>query len=248
MSEYPLISILVPAYNHQRYVVNTLNSISEDNYPNKEIVIINDGSTDDTDKVIREWIAKYNDKVNVNYTLRENKGVTKTLNELVDKSQGEFVAVIASDDYLLPGGIMARYNYLKNNPPKLAVFGDCIVVDGDGSKIYESGLADLHYVKKDRYLTEEGLKREIILGWSVPGGTLMVKRKLYNEIKYDERYLIEDLDFFLKMVSKNVLGFIDMKVSAYRVHGKNTCMLSGYWIKVQEDIVSSYFRNIKHFI
>ncbi len=229
------------------YIEKTLNSILDDSYPNKEIVIINDGSIDNTDKVIREWIINNNDKIAINYTSRGNKGVTKTLNEMVAKSRGEYITIIASDDYLLPGGIMTRYNYLKNNPKKLAVFGDCIIVDSDGNKTHDSGLSDLYGVRKDNYSTDKGLKREILSDWSVPGGTLMVKRRLYDYQIYDIRLLIEDLDFFLKMVSNNILSFMDVKVSAYRVHGKNTCMLSGYWIKVQEDIVNSYLRNLKHF-
>ena len=245
--DYPLISVMVPAYNHEKYIEKTLNSVIKDNYPNKELVIINDGSNDNTDYAIRKWKDKNQDQIDVNYISRDNKGVTRTLNELVKRSKGEYVTVIASDDYLLLNGIMSRYRYLQDHPEKAAVFGDCIVVDKNGRKTHDSGMTDLYFAKKDRYLTDEGLKREIILAWSVPGGTLMVKRKLYNTIKYNESYLCEDLDFFLKLVSKNLLGFIDERVSAYRVHGKNACMIDENWIRVQKDVIFSFVRNIKYF-
>jgi len=247
MSQFELISVLIPAYNHEKYIEKTLNSVLADDYPNKEIVIINDGSSDQTDEIIVRWISKHDSQIAVNYYSRANIGVTKTLNELVARSKGDYLTVIASDDYLLPGSLKARYDFLKSNPDKKAVFGDCIVVDENGEQTHQSGLADLHYAKKDRYLSDNGLKRKIILGWSVPGGTLMVDRNLYDEFQYDERYLIEDLDFFLKMVSKNLLGFIDVSVSAYRVHGDNACMIEKNWIKVQKDIMFSYLRNMKRF-
>jgi len=247
MSEFPLISVLVPAYNHEHFVMQTLNSILADNYPNKEVVVINDGSSDDTGKIIEKWIDENNGKIDVKFISRENCGVTKTLNDLVALSTGEFVLFIHSDDYLLQNGIRKRYEYLMENPVKSVVFADCIVVDENDRPLHESGLAGLHKARKENYTTDTGLKREIITRWSVPGGTLMAKRDIYESYSYNENFTIEDLDFYLYFSSKNLIGFLDEKVSAYRVHGKNTCMTDENWIRVQKDIIQSLRNNFRYY-
>ncbi len=247
MKDYPLISVLVPAYNHESYVEFTLNSVLKDDYPNKELIIINDGSTDETVTVIEKWIQGHRDKLNITFKSRDNKGVTKTLNDLIDLSNGEFILFIHSDDYLLADGISKRYEYLQNHPEKLAVFSDCVVVNKEGVKIYNSGLSDLYFADKSKYSNPQRLKKEIITNWSVPGGTIMVKKEAYKQFKYNEDFIIEDLDYYLYFASKKLIGFLDEKVSAYRVHGENTCMKDENWIRVQKDIINSYKRNLRYY-
>jgi len=247
MKEYPLISVLVPAYNHEKYVGKTLNSVLEDQYPNKELVIIDDGSTDDTTRIIEDWVNLHKDEMEIKFQSRKNGGITKTLNDLIYLSNGEYILFIHSDDYLVAGGIMKRYDYLQEHPEKLAVFADCFVIDKEDKKIHNSGLSDFYYADKSKYLNPDTLRKEIITNWSVPGGTIMVKKEAYKQFRYNEDFIIEDLDFYLYFASKNLIGFLDEAVSAYRVHGENTCMKDENWIKVQKDIINSYKRNLKYY-
>jgi glycosyltransferase involved in cell wall biosynthesis len=221
---YPLVTVRIPAYNHEQFVCAALDSVREQTYPNVEIVIINDGSTDLTAVKIEEWIDKYSQEVKVIYRSRGNRGISATLNELIELSNGEYLVGLASDDCLLPNSIQVRYDYLSRNPEKMAVLGDSMVIDASGNQLYESGLADLHTANKAHYLTDKGLKKEIIQNWSVPGSSIMVKSTLHDKIKFDERLQFEDRDFYLKMIADNLLGFVDHKVSCYRIHGNNTCM------------------------
>lgn len=220
MNSTPLISVMIPAFNHGNFVEKCLDSVLEDDYPNKEVVIINDGSTDNTHDVISCWVNKYKQQLPIHYKNRiMNHGLTRTLNELINLCNGEYVVLLASDDYLLPGGISKRLDYLLNNEDKFGVFGDCNVVDEAGNIFCSSGLRDLHVADTTRYFSDETLKREIIYNWSVPGPVLMVRKSIYELIgSYDEDLYIEDWDFYLRMVADNLLGYIDCKVSAYRLH------------------------------
>ncbi len=220
----PLISVRIPAYNHEQFIVETLDSVRMQSYPNKEIVIIDDGSTDNTAGKIKDWIKKYRNKIPVNFKSRENKGVSATINELIKMSRGDFLVGLASDDKLLPESLFLRYKYLKSNPNKMAVFGDSQVIDSNGNILYESGLSDLHSADKKNFLNDHSLKVEIITNWSVTGSVIMMRKSLHNKMRYNETLQIEDRDFYLKMVSQNLLGFIDYPVSAYRLHNNNTCM------------------------
>ena len=120
-SDLPLISVIVPAYNHEQYICVALESARQQTYPNIEICIIDDGSADATVARISGWVAKHQNDIPVTFLARENRGVTATLNELVDSSNGAYIAALASDDYLLPSSLSDRLNYLIENPQKRAV-------------------------------------------------------------------------------------------------------------------------------
>ena len=217
-----LISILIPAYNHQNYLKQCLDSILNDSYPNKEIVIINDGSSDDSDKVIKEWIDKNQTKIKIKYKSRENRGLTKTLNELLAWSEGEFITTLASDDYLIDGGLEKRYNYLKKHPNKYAVFGDCISVDSNNNLLHDSALFGLKNANRVNLQTDDGIQKEFITNFSMPGPVLLIRRDYYKKFgNYNEQMYMEDFDLYLNLASKNLIGFLDEKVSAYRIHDFN---------------------------
>ena len=244
----PLVSFIVPAYNHERFVTQCLNSIRDDPYPNKELVIIDDGSTDNTSRIISGWITKEGGSLNIKFSSRENKGVSATLNELVSISKGKYIIPIASDDFLLNDTTKIRINYLEKNVTKFAVFGDCIVVNDSGATINESGLTQPNRVSLDNYKSDDSLAYEIIMKWSIPGPVLMIDRKLFNIIGlYDETIAVEDWDFYLRMISINALGFIDEKVAAYRIHGSNACRDQRRLTINHKASLISIFRNIKRF-
>ncbi len=235
----PLVSILIPSYNHAAYICTCLNSILEDDYSNKEIIVIDDGSTDETFDTIRLWREMHKDKFKYPFKLifRENRGVAKTLNELVSYARGEYLCPIASDDYLLPGGIEERVAYLVANLDRKAVFGNSIVVDNKGKEILESSIKNR---RQKKFLSNNNLiASELIFNWCISGPVLMVKREVYDHTAgYDEKLVIEDWDFYLKLCARGWLGFIDFPVGAYRVHDKNTCHNSQVWMKSKE---SQYF-------
>ncbi|KTD33978.1 glycosyltransferase [Legionella israelensis] len=220
----PQVSIRIPAYNHERYITACLDSVLNDSYPNKELIIIDDGSTDGTAEVIRQWLEHNKPSFPVMFKARENRGLTKTINELVRACSGKYLVSLASDDFLLDGGIHTRVEYLEQHHNKWAVFADCIVVDEDNKLIYKSGLTELYSASLSKFLQEDDLLHEIINNWSVPGPVLMVRKDLYEHIGYyNEKFAIEDWDIYIRMASKKLLGFINYPVSAYRLHQHNTC-------------------------
>ncbi|TWG86424.1 Glycosyltransferases, probably involved in cell wall biogenesis [Cupriavidus gilardii J11] len=220
----PLVSIIIPAYNHERFVKQCLDSAFDDPYDNKEIVIIDDGSTDATPERIAQWVDAHRQLVNVTYISRPNRGVTATLNELAQRASGEYLRLGASDDYFLPGGLRAQVEYLVAHPEKDAVIGDSIVVDNDNNVLHQSGMVDLHGADKSRYATTHGLTKEVICRWAVGGPVPMVRKSAFERMSgWDESLRIDDWDFFLRLAARGALGFIDKTVCAYRVHGDNTC-------------------------
>lgn len=223
MSE-PLVSIILPAYNHEAYVSKMLDSVLIQDYSNKELIVIDDGSTDRTGQLISEWVNQHESELKIVYKSRSNKGISATLNELLSMASGEYIAGASSDDYLLPGSIAMRLKYLLDNPSKKAVFGDYQVVDDSDVILHESGIGGLYKGRKERFFDEQTLANEILDNFSVAGPVLMFERSAFGDIGYyDESLQIEDWDMYIRLAAAGLLGFVDFPVAAYRWHEGCTC-------------------------
>ncbi len=244
----PLVSILIPSYNHAKYICNCLDSIAKDNYPNKEIIVIDDGSKDESVFVIQEWYEANKATMKYPFKLisRENRGLSKTLNELISHSQGKYIYSIASDDFLLMGGIEARVKYLEENTEKQAVFGDAVIVDCQNEMVVNSLL---NQNGRKRFLNDDTMiASELIFHWCVSGPLLIIKKMAFDFMGgYDERLSIEDWDFYLKLCAKDWLGFIDIPVAAYRIHDKNTSKNPTVWGGSKESLYLSFSNNYQSF-
>lgn len=218
----PLVSVLIPAFNHERFIRRCLDSVLEDPWPAKELVVIDDGSTDGTGERIAAWVAEHADAIPVRFLRRPNKGVAATLNELAALARGEFLRLGASDDYLLPGGLQAQVSYLQAHPRKQAVVGDSIVVDPHERILHESGMCGLHRADKRLYRTDAGIRRAVIGQWAVGGAVVLLRREALQRLGgWTEGLRIDDWDFFLRLAARDALGFIDVRVCAYRMHEAN---------------------------
>ena len=244
-----LVSIIIPLYNHARYIERCLDSIKDDQYPTKEIVIIDDGSRDDSHVVVERWRETNIDiQDRFIFVRRENRGVARTLNELIALSTGDYIVDLASDDYLLPGGIGARVTYLRNHQEKLAVFADCTVVDEQNGFLHASGLVDLYGARKESLADAELLPYELIINWSAPGPVLMARRELYALVGgYDETLGVEDWDLYLRLLSRNQLGFLDCPVAAYRIHGGSSMHDTARAVSLQQNMIRTITKNIDLF-
>lgn len=219
---YPLVSILIPARNHERFVQRCLDSVLDDPYPAKELVVIDDGSTDGTAARIASWVDRNGHAMPITFRQRENRGIAATLNELASVSRGEFLRLGASDDYLLPGGTSALIRYLTRHPAKSAVIGDSIVVDRYDNPLHASGMQELHGANKASYATDEGIRKAVISSWAIGGPVTVLRRSVLTGMGgWTEGLRIDDWDFFLRLVAHDALGFVDMPVCAYRLHDAN---------------------------
>jgi glycosyltransferase involved in cell wall biosynthesis len=218
---------LIPSHNHARYVGTCLDSVAQQNYPVLEVVLIDDGSTDDTFETVMAWKESHPRRsFELHCTRQVRQGIPVTANRLVRAARGDILIPLASDDLILPDGIHLRVDALQRHPDWWGVFGDCVVIDGDGQRLWESGLSDVYHADKEA-LADDSLRRmELILNWCVPGPVFAVRRFAYDpEVgvgPYDESLLLEDRDFFLRLLAMQRLGFLDHQVAAYRWHSGNS--------------------------
>ena len=246
----PLVSILIPLYNHEHYIIQCLNSILSDDYKNKEIIIIDDCSTDNGYSIASEWIKTNNSSYPISLKRNpSNMGICHTLNDLVKISKGEYVLPLASDDGLIAGSIDNRLAYLEKNKSKMAVFGDCYVIDTNNQVVLDSSLEDLHNADTNQFYTEQGLKRQFIWNWSIVGPSILIDRRAYDAIGfYNEKMRVEDWDFYLRLVSNDLIGYINEKVGLYRIHHSNASRRKTFGnIDTEYELLKIAVKNLKNF-
>ena len=106
-NDYPLVSIIIPTYNSSDYITETLTKLEKQTYPNFEIVIVNDGSKDNTSNVLREYGLTHSRLIIIN---KENGGVSSARNTGIRKAQGQFICFMDDDDEIDPNYLLKMYS------------------------------------------------------------------------------------------------------------------------------------------
>ena len=210
----PLVSIVIPCYNHEEFIQTCLDSILNQEYPNIELIVIDDGSIDGSVEKISEYIPKCKKRFSkFEFRSRPNKGLCATLNEGIRMCSGEFYCAIASDDELLPKKLSVQVPYLMEHPNCVAVFGGANVVN-DRNQILRQRVS-----KKGIYNFED----LILVKYSpITPSQLIRLDALRSAGPYPEHIYIEDWYMWLKL-SKGGYELHDTGdiLVNYRKHGTN---------------------------
>jgi glycosyltransferase involved in cell wall biosynthesis len=131
-----LISVLIPCYNTEKYLAKCLDSVVNQTYTNLEILILNDGSTDNSLNIMNEY-AKKDERINI--ISRENRGVAYSRNELIDRSKGNYIIFVDSDDTISLDAIKNLYEVLKETHCEIAMCNVDKVYEGENVDLLKAG-------------------------------------------------------------------------------------------------------------
>lgn len=133
----PLVTAVIPVYNHERYVEESLRSMIAQSYENIELIVINDGSKDGSHEKVLGLVDACRQRFRrFEYRNRENRGLTNTLNEALEWAQGEYLTALASDDIALPQKVSLLVEALeKAGETAAAAFGNARIIDDDGREV-----------------------------------------------------------------------------------------------------------------
>jgi glycosyltransferase involved in cell wall biosynthesis len=144
MVDNPLVSILCLCYNQERFIKESLESIKAQTHKNFEIIICDDSSRDNSVEVIDGWIQNNPEILTKFVKHTENKGITKSLNEILNLSKGKYIQILALDDILMPDKFERQVAMLENAPANYTlVFSDANLID-QNSNLYQNKFLAYH--------------------------------------------------------------------------------------------------------
>jgi len=201
----PLVSIIITTYNHANYLSKAIQSALNQTYQSCEVIVIDDGSTDNTKEVIENF-------PDVVYFYQSNKGLAIARNTGLNLSKGKFILFLDADDWLYPRAIEINLKYLLKND-KLAF------VSGNHFKVFINDNSILSYnvqVKEDHYL--HFLKGNYV-GMHA---TVMYNKKILKDFSFDQSLrTCEDYDMYLKIACIHPVLHHSELIAAYRLHSFN---------------------------
>lgn len=211
----PLVSVIIPSYNHAIYIAETIRSVVAQDYANLELIVIDDGSKDNSIEIIEKILRQYDRRfIRCTFRHRPNKGLSATLNEGLAWSRGELFSCVASDDMLRPEKTSLQVDYLSATPDCLGVFGSVSVLNQRTGESQDGPLRKRRYVFRDIFLHRHML----------PAPTQLLRTEAVRRIGgFDERTTIEDWWMWLHLTKKGgTLDCMPFIFATYRKHASNT--------------------------
>ena len=211
MEKNPKVSVIIPTYNSAQFIVETLESVFAQTYKNYEVIVVDDGSTDNTKEVLKPYMSK------IRYIYKENGGPASARNVGIKNARGEYIAFLDSDDLWLPEKLEKQVRYFEEHPQIYMVFADCIRF---GEEVSNTPRNDTKYlISNDMFVN---------IWWYniVPTSTVMVRKSCFEKVGFfdeaKELETTEDTEMWLRIARECEVGYLREVVTKYRVR------MSGY--------------------
>jgi len=232
----PKLSVFIGTYNRADLLRECLESVVNQSFRDFEIVVVDDGSTDNT----REVVSKFP----VIYFYQRNQGVSQVANRGVELSQGEYIAFLGSDDVLLKDSLEKRVEVLDKHPEVGFCYGQALLMDEKGH-IFGKRKARTHGGLQDR---KDVIKRFLLFsGNAIIPSTLMARRARIVQVgMFNPAFpSIEDTDLFSRMAKQYDVFYLDEPLAAYRVHPGNMSRVPDLelWERVHTHINEGIFQD-----
>jgi glycosyltransferase involved in cell wall biosynthesis len=223
-----LLSIIIPSYNHARFVVKTMRAAARIDINDKEVIVIDDGSSDASPSVIGEYIEREGKDHNIRLITRENRGLVRTLNEGLALARGKYFYVVASDDIPIPEGIRSLIYCLDHNADLQFALGNALYMTSESQCEFTPTYGEAH--QRFFALSYDNRQKEMFLNYPHPillQATVFKTTTLKNIGGWREDIISDDLSLFLRLfsqiedVGKNFTFRPDVMTCFYRRHEVN---------------------------
>lgn len=209
-----LVTVIIPSYNHSLFIIQTIQSVIDQDYKNIELIIIDDGSNDNSVEKIEIIQKSCHDRF-TNFILksRPNRGLCATLNEAIHLAKGEYISIIASDDFMYPDKTSLQVKYLENHPACSGVFSGASIINSKGQLIANRSGTEKKYLFKDIILNNYQL---------FSPSAMYRSKELISIGGYNENVLLED--WFMNLSITETHGYLfalEKVLIAYRRHERN---------------------------
>lgn len=201
-ASFPLVSVVIPVFNHEKYVVRAIDSVLNQHYPNIELIVLDDGSTDGS------WNVLCNHRGHFRREVHPNRGQAATLNKGFQMACGEIVSYLSADDSLLPGSVTTAAMSLETHPDAALVYCDFNLIDTDSRHIRCVRTPEFSYFDM------------VVKGVCAPGPGAFFRRSAYLAAGPWDTTLrqIPDYEFWLRLGLEGKFLRIPHVLAEFRVH------------------------------
>lgn len=226
-----LVSVIALCYNQEKFIISTLDSIINQDYANIELIIIDNGSQDNSLKVINNWIRINEAKCKL-ISYHKNVGISAALNNALKCANGDLIQLISCDDVLLPQKISTQVPILLANSNACLVYSDADLIDDNGENF------------NTRFIQKHGIGINIpsgdIIPWLIkrnfiPAPSCLIRKKALIDVGlFDEGLIYEDYDMLLRLASRFEFIFSPACLTKYRIHNTNAHSLLSNRLEVDK--------------
>ena len=224
----------VPSYNHAPFIEKCLNSIINQTLSPRKLLVIDDGSRDDSAKIIERVLKDC--PFDAELIVRENRGLCATLNQGLSLSAGKYFAYIGSDDYWLPAFFEERVKLLDKREEAVLGYGHAYLID-ENDEIFD---CTANY-KEDWANYPDGNPSQMLLnGVSPISSTVFYRRSVLEKVSWNENSRLEDYEMYVRLAALGDFAFDPQVLSVWRHHSYNT---SKDLLMMHNEVIEAQNRN-----
>jgi len=213
-SHLPLVSVVVPSYNHAKFIKEAIQSILSQTYQNFEIIIIDDCSTDGSIDVINTFVDP---RIYVEQ-FRQNQGAVDALNYAISKANGEYIALLNSDDAWFPEKLDKQVSFLEDNKDIDIVFSDAVFINECGELLGEKEYHRADQFSQNNSTSGEWLRKFFYDFNCLCHPSMMIRKELYETYRYNPSFQqLPDFKMWVELVKRHRIFVLNEKLVKFRV-------------------------------
>jgi len=233
----PKVSVNIPCFNAEKFIRKTINSVISQTFTDFEVIIINDGSQDQTEQIINTFSDP-----RIKYYRQSNYGLAYTRNKAVSLSSGELIAFLDQDDTWLPQKLEKQVKLFESNSLLGLVYSNCYLIYEDGRKVLGT-----KFFKFQR----GSVFKQMLSNYFIVVSTAVVRKDIIDELGGFPNYsIVEEFALFLRLTQRYLIDFVNEPLVEYLYHETNTSKNLDLNLKEVEEIYSYWSKigndEIKH--
>lgn len=222
MSGSKCLSVIITTYNHAHYLPQSISSVLQQDYQNIEVIVVDDGSTDNTKAVVSQYPE-------VKYVYQTNQGLSAARNTGIDHSKGDYLVFLDADDWFLEGAFTQSVAVLEAHPQAAFIYGGHIKVN-EKNEVFSA--------REKQDITEEHYRYLLHYNFIAMHATVFYRRWVFSNLQYDTSLkACEDYDMYLKITRHHPVVYHNYLVAAYRKHSESMSGNIPLMIKTGQEVM-----------
>ncbi len=229
----PLVSVIIPTYNRTQYICEAVDSVLAQTYRNIEVIVVDDGSTDNTEEILSQYDSK------IKYVFQNNAGPSAARNNGIKQARGDLLAFLDSDDIWFPEKLERQIQLMKQSRNTGLVSCGSYIINVSG-EITASPIIKKNHENKKLFL-KELMVHNVVSGG---GSAALIKKKCFEELGLfsENLWIGEDWDMWIRIAKHYDIRFVEEPLIKCRAHGNN---LHANTSRIEADAKQVVARNIE---